>query len=151
VFRVIAENIHISYSIQGIYIYSSSKSFHIHQTTSFLHLAQLSGDRYFLCLLGSSTGKEHSLREMQTVQNSFRTLPYYLRSLLFFKKLCDLSRKRIIVYRPSDHRLTANLVSTFAVIGCDVVIMTDPDFSIPGSRPEPHFFFRVVPQLYSQG
>jgi hypothetical protein len=53
---------------------------------------------------------------------------------------------------PSDRRLSAKLVSTFADSGCRVVSMTDPYDRILGfldrSR---YFFFQVAPQLYSRG
>jgi hypothetical protein len=44
-------------------------------------------------------------------------------------------------YRPSDHRLSAKLVPTFADRECHVVSITDPYGHIPGfSRPEPLLF-----------
>jgi hypothetical protein len=56
------------------------------------------------------------------------------------------------LYRPSDRRLLAKLVSTFADRGCHVVSVTDLYGLILGfldrSR---YFFFQVVPQLYSRG
>jgi hypothetical protein len=56
------------------------------------------------------------------------------------------------LYRPSDLRLSANLVSTFADRGCGVVSVTDPYGRILSfldrSR---YFFFQVAPQLYSRG
>jgi hypothetical protein len=54
------------------------------------------------------------------------------------------------LYRPSDRRLSAKLVQTFADRGCHVVSVTDLYLRIPGfldrSR---YFFFQVAPQLYS--
>jgi hypothetical protein len=56
------------------------------------------------------------------------------------------------LYRPSDRRLSAKLVSTFADRGCHVVSVTDPygrNLSfLDRSR---YFFFQVVPHLYSRG
>jgi hypothetical protein len=56
------------------------------------------------------------------------------------------------IYQPSDRRLLANLVPTFADRGCHVVSVTDPYYRILGfldrSR---YFFFQVAPQLYSRG
>jgi hypothetical protein len=56
------------------------------------------------------------------------------------------------LYRPSDRRLSANLVATFADKGCRVVSATDPHGRILGfldrSR---YYFFQVAPQLYSRG
>jgi hypothetical protein len=56
------------------------------------------------------------------------------------------------LYRPSDRRLSAKLMSTFADRGCCMVSVTDPygrnlDF-LDRSR---YFFFQVAPQLYSRG
>jgi hypothetical protein len=47
------------------------------------------------------------------------------------------------LYRQSDRRLSAKLVSTFADRGCHVVSVTDPYGRI--------FFSQVTPQLYSRG
>jgi hypothetical protein len=56
------------------------------------------------------------------------------------------------LYRPSDRRLSAKLVPTFADRGCHLVSMADPYGRILGfldrSR---YFFFQVAPQLYSRG
>jgi hypothetical protein len=56
------------------------------------------------------------------------------------------------LYRPSDHRLSAKLVLTFADRGCHVVSVTDSYSPILGflerSR---YFFFQVAPQLSSRG
>jgi hypothetical protein len=56
------------------------------------------------------------------------------------------------LYRPSDHPLSAKLVSTFADRGCYIISVTDPYGRILGfldrSR---YFFFQVAPQLYSRG
>jgi hypothetical protein len=53
------------------------------------------------------------------------------------------------LYRPSDRRLSAKLLPTFADTECHVVIATDPYTRIFGfldwSR---YFFFQVAPQLY---
>jgi hypothetical protein len=56
------------------------------------------------------------------------------------------------LYRPSDRRLSAKLVPTFADRGCRLVSATDPHGRILGfldrSR---YYFFQVAPQLYSRG
>jgi CBS-domain-containing membrane protein len=56
------------------------------------------------------------------------------------------------LYRPSDRRLSAKLLPTFADRGCHVVSVTDPYGRILGfldrSR---YFFFQVAPQLYLRG
>jgi hypothetical protein len=56
------------------------------------------------------------------------------------------------LYLPSDRRLSAKLVRTFAGRGCHVVNVTDPYGRIlrflDRSR---HFFFQAAPQLYSRG
>jgi hypothetical protein len=56
------------------------------------------------------------------------------------------------LYRPSDRRLSAKLVLTFADRGCHVVSVTEPHGRILGfldrSR---YFFFQVAPELYSRG
>jgi hypothetical protein len=56
------------------------------------------------------------------------------------------------LYRPSDRRLSAKWLPTFADRGCHVVCVTDPygrilDF-LDKSR---YFFYQVAPQLYSRG
>jgi hypothetical protein len=52
------------------------------------------------------------------------------------------------LYRPSDYRLSAKLVSTFTDRGSHVIIVTDPSGLILGflvrSR---YFFFQVAPQF----
>jgi CBS-domain-containing membrane protein len=56
------------------------------------------------------------------------------------------------LYRQSDRRLSAKLVTTFADRECHVVSVTDPYGRILGfvdrSR---YFFFQIAPQLYSRG
>jgi hypothetical protein len=56
------------------------------------------------------------------------------------------------LYRPSDRRLSAKLVPTFADRGCHVVSTTDFNYHFLGlldrSR---YFFFQVAPQLYWRG
>jgi hypothetical protein len=56
------------------------------------------------------------------------------------------------LYRPSDRRLSAKLLPTFADRGVPQVSVTDPYDRILGfldrSR---YFFFQVAPQLYSRG
>jgi hypothetical protein len=58
-------------------------------------------------------------------------------------------RKRNI---PSDRRLSAKSVPTFADRGCHVVSMTDPYGRLFGSLDRSrYFFFQNVPDLYSRG
>jgi CBS-domain-containing membrane protein len=53
---------------------------------------------------------------------------------------------------PSDLRLSANLVPTFADRGCHVVSVTDPYGRILGFLDWSRYaFFQVAPQLYSRG
>jgi hypothetical protein len=55
------------------------------------------------------------------------------------------------LYRPSDRRLSAKLVPTFANRGCYVVSVTDPYGRILGFLDQSHYlFFQVAPQLYSR-
>jgi hypothetical protein len=56
------------------------------------------------------------------------------------------------LYRPSDRRLSAKLVPTFADRGCYVVSVTDPYSRILGFLDRNRYFFlQVANQLYSQG
>jgi hypothetical protein len=56
------------------------------------------------------------------------------------------------LYLPSDRRLSANLVPTFAKRGCYVVSLTDPTVVFSGFIDRSSFFFfQVAPQLYSRG
>jgi hypothetical protein len=56
------------------------------------------------------------------------------------------------LYRPSDRRLSAKLMPTFADRGCHVVSVTEPHSRIVAfldrSR---YFFFRAAPRLHSRG
>jgi hypothetical protein len=55
------------------------------------------------------------------------------------------------LYRPSDRRLSAKLLSIFADGGCRVVRATDPHACILGFIDRScYYFFQVAPQLYSQ-
>jgi hypothetical protein len=56
------------------------------------------------------------------------------------------------LYRPSDLRLSAKSVPTFADRGCHVVCVTDLYGRIYFILDRCHyFFFQVAPQLYSRG
>jgi hypothetical protein len=56
------------------------------------------------------------------------------------------------LYRPSDRRLLAKLVPTFAVRGCHVISVTEPYGRILGFLDRSRYiFFQVAPQLYSRG
>jgi hypothetical protein len=71
------------------------------------------------------------------------------RAFFCFLSTTDKTNK---LHRPSDRRLSAKLVPTFADRGCRVVSATDPHGHILGfldrSR---YYFFQVAPQLYSRG
>jgi CBS-domain-containing membrane protein len=55
-------------------------------------------------------------------------------------------------HRPSDRRLLAKLVPTFADRGWHVVSVTDPYGRILGFLDRSRYvFFQVAPQLYSRG
>jgi hypothetical protein len=70
---------------------------------------------------------------------------------LFHSQLPGLSPQSEL-YRPSDRRMSATLMPTFAERGCHVVSATDPHGRILGfldrSR---YYFFQAAPQLYSRG
>jgi hypothetical protein len=56
------------------------------------------------------------------------------------------------LYQPSDCRLSAKLVPTFADKGCRMVSTTDPYGRNLGLLDQSrYFFFLVAPQLYSRG
>jgi hypothetical protein len=56
------------------------------------------------------------------------------------------------LYRPSDRRLYAKLVPTFADRGCRVVSATDPHGRFLGFLDRSHYyFFQAAPHLYSGG
>jgi hypothetical protein len=56
------------------------------------------------------------------------------------------------LYRPSDRRLLAKLVPTFADRRCHVVSVTDPyDRILAFLDRSRYFFFQAAPQLYSRG
>jgi hypothetical protein len=56
------------------------------------------------------------------------------------------------LYRPSDRRLSAKLVPTFADIGCHVVRVTNPYGRNLGFLDRSRYiFFQAAPQLYSLG
>jgi hypothetical protein len=56
------------------------------------------------------------------------------------------------IYRPSDRRLSAQLVPTFEDRECHVVSVTNPYGTILGFLDRSsYFFFQVAPQLYSRG
>jgi hypothetical protein len=68
------------------------------------------------------------------------------------KKKTPWSESTSELYRPSDRRLSAKLLPTFADRGCHVVSVTEPYGRNLGyldrSR---YFFYQVAPQLYSRG
>jgi hypothetical protein len=56
------------------------------------------------------------------------------------------------LYRPSDRRLSAKLVPTFADKGCRVVSATDPYGCILSFLDQSRYYFlKVAPQLYPRG
>jgi hypothetical protein len=54
------------------------------------------------------------------------------------------------LYRPSDRRLSAKLVQTFAYKECYVVSVTDLCGRILGFLDRSRYFFQAAPQLYSR-
>jgi hypothetical protein len=54
------------------------------------------------------------------------------------------------LYRPSDRRLSAKLVPTFADRGCHVVTVTDPYGRNLGFLYRIRYFLQVAPQLYTR-
>jgi hypothetical protein len=81
------------------------------------------------------------MREASTKHSLFRN-----------KKTAPLSESASDLYLPSDHRLSAKLVLTFADRGCHVVSVMDPYGRIlvflDRSR---YFLLQVAPQLCSRG
>jgi hypothetical protein len=70
--------------------------------------------------------------------------------IIFLKTPWPVSANEL--YRPSDRRLSAKLLTTFAYRGCHKVSAADPSRPYSRiSRPEPLFYFRAAPQLYSRG
>jgi hypothetical protein len=68
------------------------------------------------------------------------------------KKKFPWSESASELYRPSDRRLSAKLVPTFADRGCHVVSVTNPYGCILGFLDRSlYFFFQVAPQLNSRG
>jgi hypothetical protein len=58
----------------------------------------------------------------------------------------------VVLVRPSDRRMSAKLVTTFADGGCRVVNATDPHGRILGFLDRSRYYiFQVAPQLYSRG
>jgi hypothetical protein len=55
------------------------------------------------------------------------------------------------LYRPSNHRLSATLVPTFADRWCHVVSVTDPNGRILGFPDLSRYFFFQAAQLYARG
>jgi hypothetical protein len=68
------------------------------------------------------------------------------------KKLNTVAWVRKELYRPSEDRLSARSVQTFADWECYAVSVTDPYGGILGFLNRSlHFFFQAAPQLYSRG
>jgi hypothetical protein len=53
------------------------------------------------------------------------------------------------LYRPSDRRLSAKLLPTFADRGCHVVSVTDPYVSIVGFLDRSRYFFFQAALIYT--
>jgi hypothetical protein len=66
-------------------------------------------------------------------------------------KLRGLSRQANYTDLPSDRRMSAKLVPTFANRGCRVVSATDPHGRILGFIDRSRFSIQLAPQLYSRG
>jgi hypothetical protein len=76
----------------------------------------------------------------------------YVHHKYYHTKLTPWSESASELYRPSDRRLSANLVPTFVDRGCHLVNVTDPYGRIIGFLDRNrYFFFQVAPQLYSRG
>jgi hypothetical protein len=68
-----------------------------------------------------------------------------------FEEKTPWSESASDLYRPSDRRLSAKRLPTFADRRCLVVIVTDPYGRIIGFLDRNrYFFFQVAPQLYSR-
>jgi hypothetical protein len=78
----------------------------------------------------------------------YSTLITYHPELVLKTKLRGLSPLANYI-EPSDRRLSAKLVLTFAETGCYVVSVTDPYGRILEFLDWSRFFFQVAPQLYS--
>jgi CBS-domain-containing membrane protein len=94
-----------------------------------------------------------TIRENIKVSDKESLRYYELRKhKLWFDKKYPWLESASELYRPSDRRLSAKLVPTFADSGYHVVSVTDSYGRILGfldrSR---YFFFQVAPQLYSRG
>jgi hypothetical protein len=71
---------------------------------------------------------------------------------LKYEKKTPWSKSASELYRPSDSRLSAKWLPTFADRGCNVVSVTDPYGRILGFLGRScYLFFHVAPQLYSRG
>jgi hypothetical protein len=81
---------------------------------------------------------------------SVRTTPSFLSNTK--KKQTPWPQSASELYRPSDRRLSAKLVPTFADRECHVVSVTDPYGRILGFLEQNrYFFFQVALQLYPRG
>jgi hypothetical protein len=77
---------------------------------------------------------------------------YYIPYLIELKLNTPLPESDKELYRPSDHRLSAKLVPTFAYRGCHVVSVTDPYGRILSFLDRSlYYFFQIDPQFYSRG
>jgi hypothetical protein len=94
-----------------------------------------------------------SIRHIKTlheIQTSFSLRRLYCWIWLEGKKTpwSESSRE---LHRPSDRRLSAKWLPTFAKIRCHVVSVTSLRSYSRFSRQEPLLFYQVSPQLYSRG
>jgi hypothetical protein len=72
--------------------------------------------------------------------------------LTILKKQTPWSESASELYRPSDRRLSAKWLPTFAARGCHVVSVTGSLRPYSRfSRQDPLLFYQVSPQLYSRG
>jgi hypothetical protein len=86
--------------------------------------------------------------------SAYRECSHACSNYVFFHNLLDTPWPESTgeLCRPSDRRLSATLVPTFANWGCHVVSVTDPYGCILRFLDQSHyFFFQIVPQLYSRG
>jgi hypothetical protein len=120
--------------------------------TVYAHLSKLTGSKYIAEPTSARYCNQECIQWNQLLEKrGFR--------MLKFEEIKALSKKKSPwpesaseLYRPSDRRLSAKIVPTFADRGCHVVSVTDPygrilDF-LDRNR---YLFFQVAPQLYSRG
>jgi hypothetical protein len=110
--------------------YNGKTRFSVRYELNF-HILSYNGKRLF---------SESSLSTVECLNQSLLNLVYLWSTCLSLFH-CVLSPRANYIYRPSDRRLSAKLVQTFADRGCHVVSVTDPIRQyFRFSRPEPLLF-----------